>query len=221
MTQKPEPTLPPLAERSPTEILKALIELAWLIRVSTMPLFYICDRGALRRKGRPDIYVDRALPMREASSLLEDLLWMRDPGDRWRWRLCLCPEGEVTRGGVHVLLMDPPSAARPWSEPRWMRVATADERPRVAASGPDDGGDGRPGKKNGRTNERDGTTKKTRSRPKAAQDGQAATPSPHEPEMDRRVVRRAASSGVAQRPKLHTLAQMELCFGATVGAEIG
>ncbi len=226
VTQKPEPTLPPLAERSPTEILKVLIELAWLIRVSTVPLYYICDRGALRRKGRPDIYVDRPLPLREAISLLEDLLWMRGPGDRWRWRLCLCPVEEVTREGIHVLLMDPPRPERPWSEGRWMRSSEADERWRVPAlpDAADDGGDDGPKKKTDRGSNDGGPSSGTRRRRlTSAQDG-STTEQPdgatHERGNDRRAVRSAASSRSAARPKSHTLAQMELCFGATVGVEI-
>lgn len=106
VTRESDPPLKPLAERPASAILAAVVGCFWLLRLCSSPRFLICDRG---RSGNPRIYVDRPLPLREAGETLAELLRGYPVGHEWRWRLCLCPEGEVSREGVHVLLMREPT----------------------------------------------------------------------------------------------------------------
>lgn len=124
--------LKPLAERPATEILRAVLELFWLLRLwhhqARGETFLICDRGAITKTGIVPVYLDHELPLREAGELVADLLRPYPLGHAWRWRLVLCPVRERTRAGIHLLLMDPPRKGRPWSEPMWLRSSTAGER---------------------------------------------------------------------------------------------
>lgn len=113
MSRTSDPPLRPLAERSAEAILAAVVDLFQLLRVAHAAargeLFVICDRGSISKAGVVATYIDYPLPLREASELLTWTLRGYGCGHSWRWRLCLCPTGERTRAGIHVLLMKPPS----------------------------------------------------------------------------------------------------------------
>lgn len=124
--------LKPLPERPAAEILRTIVDVLVLVRLmhhqARGETFFICDRGASAGGETVPIYVQRELPLREASDLLAELLRGRPSGDRWRWRLCLCPAEKRTRENVHTLLMAPPAKDRPWSEPMWMCSTAAARR---------------------------------------------------------------------------------------------
>lgn len=126
--------LKPLVERPATEILRAVFELFWLLRLwhhqARGETFLVCDRGAITKTGIVPVYLDHELPLREAGELVADLLRPYPPGHVWRWRLVLCPARERTRAGIHLLLMDPPRKDRPWSEPMWLRSSTYEQHVR-------------------------------------------------------------------------------------------
>lgn len=129
---KEDRPLKPIDEREPADILAAILGLFWICRLEEHrargALFVVCDRGHITKRGVATTYIERELPMREASELLAWTLRGYAIGHEWRWRLCLCPSEDRTMTGIHVLLMAPPQRGRPRSEPTWMRTSEADQR---------------------------------------------------------------------------------------------